>query len=167
MAATYVDIPASDLDAFLVDRGYSVVPTGPKAADAKSGGLAGTREAVYGRIRKDVGRPVSIRVYTSLVQGDQRDVGEDAMRVVLVTRNTAGDIKRIYSFKRVHRVAGWRKNLAERLEAAERLELRTCRQCDGVLCERESKKYAQGSGTKIVRKCLGCSNYPNCQYTES
>lgn len=169
MAATYVDIPACDLDAFLTSRGYSVIPSGPEAADAKSGGLAGTRERVYGRIRKDIGFPLCVRVYTSLVEGSQRDNGDDAIRIVLVTRNKLGEIKLIHTLKRVHRVAGWRKNLAERLDAAEVMELRRCKHygCGGVLCERTSKRYVQGSNQRVSSKFLGCSNYPNCRYTES
>ena len=152
MAATYVDIPASDLDAFLTGKGYSVIPTGQNAVPAKSGGLASTREVVYGRLRRGEKAVISIRVYTTLDGGHQRDQGDDAIRVVMVTRLADGGIKTIHTFKRVHRVAGWRKNLAARLDEADKTHFALCPKCSGIMVERTGKRGP----------FLGCVNYPTC-----
>ena len=55
---------------------------------------------------------ILLRVYTGIVDGQSRAVGQDAIRVCAVNLKTQrGFVKA----KRVHRVEGWRDNLKKRV----------------------------------------------------
>jgi hypothetical protein len=99
-------------------------------------------------------RPVndglSVRVYSSITErlGGARDVGEDAIRVVVwAVKNKV----LVASEKRVHRVRGWRTNLADRIA---RDEVAACA-CGGYWVKRTGKY-----GESYV-----CSGYPVCKRT--
>ena len=105
--------------------------------------LDGTLEYVYGK-RLDCGsHPVTVRVYSGIdIRDDKsREVGSDAIRVCMVGKGKrVGDdgIERDHIFglakdRRVHRVAGWRKNLAARLDSCTCGSVKTCKKCGAPL----------------------------------
>jgi hypothetical protein len=128
--------------------------------------LPGTLELVWGkRVDKPLLNgdklPLSLRVYTGInPSGDSRGVGEDAMRVNLFARKTDAQgqpiIIKLAGSKRVHRVAGWKANLQNRIDRwAEGMKL--CPKCGMPMVERK--------GTN--GKFLGCLGYPACHNTEN
>ena len=111
--------------------------------------LPGTKERVYSRF---VDRGLCQRVYTSIVGESSRGVGEDAIRVVLVTKLANGEVKIVGADRRVHRVAGWRDNLQQRLDGWREQVGPACPACG---CPTVLKK------TK--RPFWGCCRYPVCK----
>lgn len=90
----------------------------------------GGREAVYARKRES---NVTIRVYTTIVNGEVRSVGEDAIRVALVYEGKPQD-RGLASEMPVHRVgtiAAILGRLSERVDAAHAADLGRCRRCNG------------------------------------
>lgn len=113
--------------------------------------IPGTKERVYSRfVDRDAG--ICQRVYTSVVGDSSRGVGEDAIRVVLVTKLKNGEVKFVGADRRVHRVAGWRENLQERINAWRDQIGPKCTACG---CPTVLKK------TK--RPFWGCCRYPLCR----
>ena len=104
--AEYVDITLEQMDDFLVDAQHfrRIVPEAVGHP---------CHEAVYERHYDDSG--CRIRIYSSVDMRDEgsRGVGNDAIRVVIVDPEGYAWNK---SFKRVHRVKGWRLNLMKRYE---------------------------------------------------
>ena len=148
MAATYVNVTVEDVEAFLGPQGFKAIP------------VERTRELVYAKRvdqPRDDGRTpnqLSLRVYTGIdPDGNSRDVGADAMRCVLFTRNDEGVVRKVATSKRVHRVAGWRANLQERLDAI--APGPDCPSCGAPTVLRTS---ARG-------EFYGCSNFPTCRGT--
>ena len=138
----YCEIPKDDMESFMtVSRFVPVV-------------VPGSIELVYER---PVLGGLSVRVFSSVTErlGAARSVGADAIRVVVWAKD-----KRIVvaSEKRVHRVTGWRENLADRIAKAlsriERGQIPTCG-CGGYWVKR-SGKYGE---------FFGCSSYPTCRNT--
>ena len=111
--------------------------------------IKSTIEIVYAKIVKP---NVSLRVYSSIVAGESRGIGEDAIRVCLFWRKTKTDKPiMIGTSKRVHRVLGWRKNLDDRINKWVDMLGPECKKC--------------GSPTvyKTKYKFFGCSMYPQCR----
>jgi hypothetical protein len=158
MPAEFIFIEHAALDGFLTHRGFRVIPPASGPAAAKPGAVT-AKETVYGKVGRAGDVPLCIRVFTSQVDGHQRDCGADAIRVTLVTKNAEGEVKAIRGFKRVHRVKGWAENLSARIAEAESLTIKRC-QCGGVMCDRTPK------GSKKAT-FIGCSEYPRCKRTES
>ena len=97
------------MDTFLTDQGFTEI-NHPRA-----------HEKVYDKLygRGPEGGELVVRVYTSIVKDEARDVGKDAIRVVpLYLHATLGEFP-MSRQKRVHRVLGWRDNLEKRIETAE------------------------------------------------
>lgn len=116
--------------------------------------LPGTRELVYSRlVRPDL----SQRIYSSIEPGGvSRDKGSDAIRVVLVWRQTQLHEPRIIGVeRRVHRVLGWRHNLQTRLLDWQSQFGPQCPCCAAPTVERTSKRG----------KFFGCCRYPECRGT--
>jgi hypothetical protein len=90
----------------------------------------GHREAVYARTREP---NVTVMVYTTIVQGVVRAVGEDAIRVALVYEGQPQD-RGLAKDRAVHRVGTIDAivgRLVERVESAQTAELNRCRRCNG------------------------------------
>ena len=121
--------------------------------------LDGVHEMVYGRRvapmvdGQRAARAATLRVYTSVVAGESRSKGKDAIRVCLFQRGEDGAIRLVGGDRRVHRVEGWRKNLGERLDNWMELTGPDCPKCGKMMANRKSK-YGH---------FWGCSDYPNCK----
>jgi len=107
--AEYTRISGGDMDTFLTDHGFTEF-NHPRA-----------HERVYDKLygRGPEGGELVVRIYTSIVKDEARDLGKDAIRVVpLYLHPTLGEFP-MSRQKRVHRVLGWRDNLEKRIETAE------------------------------------------------
>jgi len=157
--AKYVDISLEQMDDFLVDAQHFT------RIEPEDVGHP-CYEAVYEREYDDSG--CRIRIYSSVDLRDEggRKVGSDAIRVVIVDPEGYPWNK---SFKRVHRVKGWRLNLLHRYEPIIDFpwnylweEPRQCPSCNtGLLRTRWGKKGP----------FMGCSGYnpkvpSSCRNTE-
>ena len=136
--AVAVEISLSEMTEFLTSQGFTVIPKLPR-----------TNEVVFGKV---VGSNLCLRVYTSIEGDSSRGVGEDAIRTVLVAR-VDGEVKIVGSDRRVHRVAGWRKNLQDRLDNWESQLGPCCPKCGSPTVRRLSKKGP----------FHGCVRYPDCR----
>jgi hypothetical protein len=166
MAARFVVIGWEEMHGFLVGEGFKllnpsrvlpvfvlpghVVPGGAR-------GFEGTVEVVYGkRVNLQGDSSYTLRVYTSVTprEGESREKGGDAIRVVLFHRHVKdgkADVpKPCGGERRCHRVAGWRKNLGERLAKwREEMVGPRCWKCRRPMVERD--------GTR--GKFWGCTGY--------
>lgn len=110
--AEYTRISGDDMEDYLTDMGFEELPRVPR------------RERIYQKLygRGPDGAELFTRVYTSIVDGavsGARDVGRDAIRVVpIYIHPTLGEFA-LAKNRRVHRVLGWRKNLADRIQTSE------------------------------------------------
>ena len=160
--AKYYNISIEEMNEFLVRQGFVRIPQEM---------LPNTRELVYGKRVDAVGIPLTVRVYTSIdASGQSRDVGEDAMRVALFTRVPDAlspnkmATKQLFGSKRVHRVAGWAKNLQSRIdEVLEKAkQQKICDRCGLPMVLREGKSKSTGKPYSFY----GCSGYPSCSNTK-
>lgn len=147
MAGTYTRITEGEMDDVLLSNGFEVVD------------LDGVNEKVY-QFNFDTksGETLGIRVYSSidLRTGDSRGCGNDAIRVTMMWKD-GGEWKAIGSSKRVNRIQTWKKNLENRLNTWSTMLEGRCGDCGAPLRKR-SGEYGE---------FLGCSRYPDCDYTES
>jgi hypothetical protein len=135
--ARFQPISETEMDLFFKDKGFSHVL------------LEGTTEKVYAKL---VAPNTSLRIYSSIESGTSRQCGEDAIRVVLATRNPSG-IKIVGSSRRVNRTKNWRDNLQKRLDSWLEMLGPPCPKCGAAMVER-SGAYGE---------FWGCSNYPECK----
>jgi hypothetical protein len=138
MAGMYTPISYDEMASVMGEYGYSLIV------------LPGTRELVYSKV---VGKLLCCRVYTSIVKDESREVGEDAIRVCLVTRKNDGAIVGVGSSSRVYRLATWRLNLIKRLEGWSKLLGPECPYCGSLTAERKGK----------YGLFWGCVRYPECK----
>jgi len=138
--AKFTIISKQDFDQFFAERQGNWQPIQ----------LDGVHEMVYGQ---RVAHDATLRVYTSVVAGESRSKGKDAIRVCLFQRGEDGIIRLVGGDRRVHRVEGWRKNLGERLDNWMELAGPDCPKCGKMMANRKSK----------YGKFWGCSDYPNCK----
>jgi hypothetical protein len=107
----YTNITKAEMEEFLEigADGKPLVPTGWYPLSIK-----GTYELVYGRL---VRHDITLRIYSAInPSGFSRAKGSDAIRVCLFWKeHKLAEPKLIGVEKRVHRVAGWRKNLYDRI----------------------------------------------------
>jgi len=152
MAARYVEIPAADMEALMTECGFDRIYP-PR-----------TVERTYQRPRivpgPDTDSDFAIRVYTTITdQADAaREVGTDAIRVVLIHLNTG---KPVWAATRVHRTQGWREKTRERMREAwvAVSGLKRCPQCARPMVLRRTKDKS--------RQFYGCVGYPECKGTQS
>ncbi|MEO8168334.1 MAG: topoisomerase DNA-binding C4 zinc finger domain-containing protein [bacterium] len=117
--------------------------------------VPGSAEIVYER---PVNEGLSVRVFSSVTDrlAGARACGNDAIRVVIWAAKNRIIVS---SEKRVHRVRGWRTNLADRIASAilriEHDEVAACT-CGGYWVKRTGK-YGE---------FYGCSGYPLCRRTK-
>lgn len=147
--AEYVNITQTDFEEFLESIGGGWVQLS----------LPGVVELVYGKRVKNKNMPLSLRIYSGInPDGDSRNVGKDAIRVDLFTKNKEGKPIYLRGSKRVHRVKGWRQNLIKRLDHwGEFMPQRLCHKCGLPMLVRENKTTKE--------KFFGCCDYPNCKAT--
>lgn len=140
--ATYTPISAAEMDEFLGSQGWQRLT------------LPGTVELVYAK-RVDVdGLELCARVYSGInPNGQSRDVGADAIRCQVMWRRPDGELRKVASAARVHRVAGWRANLQKRLDGLV-IEGR-CPDCGSPMVTRKGPRG----------KFQGCAAYPECKHT--
>lgn len=157
--AKYYNITLEEMDSFLIPQGFKRIS------------IPGTNELVYGKRIDSNNLPLTVRVYTGIdPTGHSRDVGKDAMRVNLFTRipspsnpsNT--EIKKLFGSKRVHRVAGWKKNLQDRINEViqKSSQQKICDKCGSPMVLREGKSKTTGRPYSFY----GCSAYPSCTNTK-
>lgn len=151
--ATAVIIQARDMIKFLEDRKFQRIElTGTKEMVFSKGfhiDLTNT-DAAGNKIIVDT-IPLAVRVFTSIALiGRSRDIGKDAIRVVVMARGVDGTPYPIGKDRRVHRVEGWRENLAERLDNIQRQLDPECPECAAPMVARSG---ANG------RKFFGCIRY--------
>lgn len=122
--------------------------------------LPGVSELVYARRQDHDGLTLTLRVFTGIdPNGQSRDKGTDAIRVVLFWRQDDGTITKVATSKRVHRVEGWRKNLASRIESIAVGPLCTC---GSPMVERKRRAL---TGCKST--FYGCARFPVCRETRN
>ena len=138
MAATFTQIHEDEICGMLKDNGFVQIR------------LDGVQEIVMAKL---IAPNISMRVYTSVESGVVRDCGEDAIRIVLCSKNAVGEIKVIGTSKRVNRTQNWRERLQERIESWEEMLGPPCAKCGAKTVERKGK----------FGKFWGCTNYPNCR----
>ncbi len=146
MAAAY-NITQTEMENFLHPQGFIQI------------NLPGVHELVYAK-RVDIdGLALALRIYTGInPSGNSRDVGTDAIRCVIFWKNDAGEIRKVATTKRAHRVAGWKKNLQDRLD-----NIRVGKKCPVDSAPLVARKGRNANGSYSF---LGCANYPNCKHTE-
>jgi hypothetical protein len=144
MAAEYVNVTRDEMESLLFPQGFHKLS------------LDGTRELVYGkRVDKD-GLTLSLRVYTGInPDGNSREVGADAMRCNIFWRKPNGDVTKVASSKRVHRVKNWRSNLQQRIDA---LVIEERCACGSPMVRRTSRTNKS--------EFYGCANFPVCRQTK-
>lgn len=111
----------------------------------------GTREVVFSKLINGY-HCIYLRIYTSVVDGIPRKVGEDTIRLSLIyKRNT--DIYGIGKTQRVNRIETWRENLLNRINAWTNMVGPPCPVCSGYMVQRESQHGL----------FWGCVQYPKCK----
>jgi hypothetical protein len=146
--ANFYNITEIEMNRFLNPQGFQKIE------------LPNTDEIVFGKRIDRNGFQISLRVYTGIVpSGNSRKSGDDAIRVNIFMRLN-GDIKKVASSKRVHRVEGWMKNLENRIEEVSgKLTYELCSRCGKIMVVREGKSKEKGEPYKF----LGCTGYPICK----
>jgi len=146
----YIKIQADEFKTFMSRLGFAQVD------------VVGTKELVFDR--KTVEPGVVTRIFSSVTeaQGGGRDVGKDAIRVVLFSERTG---RGIASVKKVYRVPGWRDRVINRIDTiranlapAVALASKVCPLCKGPTVRREARK-----GGFKGKAFLGCRAYPVCR----
>jgi len=115
---------------------------------------ANTQEITFEKAIHHEGKIYFARIYTSIDKRTKktRDVGSDAIRVVIYNENYT----LFLGEGRINRTQNWRINLAKRLENWTGI-VKWCPQCKSPLRKRTGK----------YGLFYGCSTYPKCGYTES
>ncbi len=158
MGRNYVERSREEMDALLVEQlGFQVVP------------LKGCHEVVYERqivSKKGVEHPYKVRVYSSVhvSTGRTRDLGKDAIRVVLIpTEGLAqfpmkvlGEGRDTKAGRRINRTKGAMDNLRRRVVQYFEFVIKyRCPDCGSLMAVRSSSHG----------KFLGCRSYPDCKGT--
>lgn len=167
MSAKAVTIQAADMIEFLEGRGFRRMQLPDtkeivfgKRVDLQGGGFENSVPSIIWMI------PLTIRVYTSIEFGKSRDKGKDAIRVSVWARNSTpvrAGLMRSEPFmlggtRRVHRVEGWRDNLANRLDNWMQCIEPLCPLCNAPMVHHKPK-----IGGKKFTPFYGCVRY----YTNS
>ena len=151
MAAHYTNITQAEMEDFLVKQNgfYPKPMTLPR-----------TVELVYGKQLKHKNFRLTLRVYTGInPSGQSRQVGEDAIRVTLFMWVAEGKVVKLAGDRRVHRVAGWRANLQNRIDRwLENFPDQICPACGKPMVPR-------AVGKSKTPTFLGCVGFPECRKT--
>lgn len=157
MAATFFNIPASQIIQFLEERSFQRID------------LPGTNEVVFGRVYSHFVEgqwaiPLTLRVYTTIELGQVRGRGADAIRVLVVAALPDNKIVPIGSTKRVHRVENWKENLAQRLNNWRELLQPECPVCAAPM---RLITMRQAQAKALQNQFYGCIRYPHCRGTRN
>lgn len=144
MPPRYTNITLQEMKNILEALGFEYV-------DMRSINDYVTTEYVFQKYLDKGNKQYTLRIYTSVSKytDDSRDVGTDAIRLVIYT-----DGKHIAE-GRTNRTQNWKKNLVERITKWNEM-FKLCPQCGNVLKERVGK----------FGMFMGCTSYPQCGYTE-
>jgi superfamily II RNA helicase len=110
-----------------------------------------SKEIIY-EIHTDNSK-VNIRIYSSIdISGGSRELGEDAIRCVLIDNKSN---KPIDKAKRTHRMSNWKERLQEKIDdlKKETKELKSCQTCGSVMVLRDGPRG----------RFYGCLSYPQCK----
>lgn len=144
--ATYRNITKEEMAAFLERQGFSLIGN---LVD-----LPNTKELVWGKRIPFRRSPMTLRVFSGITRsGGSRGVGKDAIRVQLAIRIDDGKTMTIGSSRRVHRVAGWKANLQERIDHWMDQVGPDCPKCGSLMVEREGR----------FGRFWACTLYPGCK----
>ncbi len=145
MASTYALITLAQMAKALEAQGFEYV-------DSKHLNMTYCGEYIFQKYIDRAGKQYTIRVYTSVskLTDDSREVGTDAIRVVVIANG------KFTGEGRVNRTTNWEKNLASRILKWTDL-FKICPQCSNPLKEKTGKHGV----------FYGCSTFPACGYTES
>jgi hypothetical protein len=147
--STFYPITLAEMRDFLEPQGFAAI------------NLPNATEYVFARRvhSNKVALPLSLRVYTGIARnGESREVGTDAIRVVMFAKRPDGSIVKLAGSKRVHRVSGWAANLQSRLDPflKDWLPGDMCPRCKVPMCERKGRNGP----------FLGCLEFPRCTFTK-
>lgn len=145
MAATYVKIELDEMHEFLTKKGFVQLPkkTGEEIVYSK---FIGTKRAAC------------LNVFTSIVVDEARDVGEDAIRLVIKVASKDRSKMSCSSFnQRTNRTTNWMTNLGKRIDSIfeSYVDGPCCLKCKDNMVQRKGK-----DGT-----FWGCIKFPECKYT--
>lgn len=115
--------------------------------------VEGTYETVYATRVKD---SLTLRIYSTIQNGQSREKGADAIRLTLWYRPSK-DVppKLVGTQKKLLRVESWRDNLSKRFDEWETMVGPSCPVCGCPTAERKNKV------TK--KKFYGCVDFPACR----
>ncbi|MFA4870842.1 MAG: UvrD-helicase domain-containing protein [Pedobacter sp.] len=101
----------------------------------------------------------NIKIFSSIVNGSSRPVGDDAIRVMIW--DSVANMPLRSSESRVYLIDTWSKNLINHINKvrAELLTIKKCPRCGAFLVERENSKTHE--------KFWGCMNFKNCKNNTS
>ena len=134
-----VQISRDEMVYFLAQRGFSQIS------------LEGVNEEVWGEREG----PLSVRVFTTIEGEASRVKGSDSIRVALVWRDPyTKTVVPVGRSKRVHRVAGWKANLDQRLNEWKSLLGQPCPKCG---CPTVIRRV--GKGENRGRRFWGCASW--------
>ena len=143
--AHYTNITLAEMTEFLAGKGFQVIPLK-------------VNEVVFAKRLPNPDWPLSLRVYSGITGENSKGAGEDAIRCCLFVKEPNGKITMIGGAKRVHRVEGWRKNLAERLEGW-KVPTEVCPQCGLPVVPKRTR-----DGKRTFMSCVG---FPNCRFAHN
>lgn len=127
----YAEIPEGEMVEFLGNQGFQKVE------------IPNTKELVMGKILSKGEYPICMRIFTSVSDGAGREVGEDAIRCVLVTKISNAGMDCIRAFgkaKRVYRVKGWKSNLQARIDNWEENQSPACPKCGAPMAVKKGPR---------------------------
>jgi hypothetical protein len=145
----YQPIAENEMREFLGNQGFSEVK------------VDRCQELVMGKVVRKGNHPVCVRVYTSISHGAGREVGEDAIRVVLVTKDEKAGVVVFGKSRRVYRVEGWKANLQNRLDSWDENLGPQCPKCGGWMALRKGKN-GEFWGCSLFR-ATGCKGSANVE----
>lgn len=137
-------ITAGEMDSLLSKGGFARVE------------VEGTKEYVYDRPFNTLPNVV-IRVYTSIDSLLSREIGKDAIRIVLFDKKANKAIGKADT--KTYRIVGWQDRLISKIKDVffSVQYLKKCPCCKSFLVERKGKNY----------HFHGCSSFPLCNYKEN
>jgi hypothetical protein len=151
MPPMYTNITWEEMNIYLTSQGFTI--------NKHSSLRDYNEEDSYDKIITHNNKQFAIRVYTSLIFGKSRDVGKDAIRVILFYVNKAGGYYKIGTDKRINRTQGWKVNLQKRIDRWNE-NIVWCADCGLPMIIRKRKFVA------TAKPFYGCIGYPDCKGTK-
>ena len=140
--SSYTKISENEMAEFMTEHGFSPL------------NLPDVYEHVYGKLVLAHKPAVTLRIYTTIDTGKGgRPCGADAIRLVLVTKDSHGDIKPIGQSQKVYRIETWRQNLLKKINSWNEFFGPPCPKCNHHTIRRNGK----------WGEFWGCVNFPDCR----